>query len=160
MLIARDSGGRVAILQRVERRGAELPLHLHNREEEIVYVLEGALTYYVEAETHHASAGTCVFLPRGIEHTFVVESDEARLLVMVVPAGLEGFYGELEGSAIGAASDLEWLVTVAARYGVEITGPPPGTAYDRQRRVERHACGETSRPDHSRAAPDEAMHHT
>ncbi len=125
MLIARDQEGRVAILERVERRGAEPPVHLHTREDEIVYVLEGALTYYVDEETHHATAGTYVILPRGCEHTFSVESDEARLLVMVVPAGCEGFYGELDSDATGAASDIERLVTVAARYGVEITGPPP-----------------------------------
>ena len=133
MLIARDEGGRVALLERVERRGAEPPLHLHTREDELVYVLAGDLTYYVGEETHTATAGAAVFLPRGQEHTFRVESAEARLLVLVVPAGLEGFYGELEQAATGATSDLEQLVTIAARYGVEITGPPPGTEHDQRR---------------------------
>ena len=143
MLIARDGEGRVAILERVERRGAEPPFHLHSREDEIVYVLEGALTYYVDEDTHHASAGTCVFLPRGCEHTFSVESDEARLLVMVVPAGLEDFYDELDGDVIGAATDIERLVTVAARYGVEITGPPPMTGEDTRDRMEQHERAHT-----------------
>ena len=135
MLIARDQQGRVAILERVERRGEEPPLHLHNREDEIVYVLEGELTYYVDEATHDATAGTCVFLPRGCEHSFSVESEEARLLVLVSPAGLEGFYGEMDGDGTGANRDIERLVTVAARYGVEITGPPPGTEYDRRRQM-------------------------
>ena len=137
MLIARDDEGRVAVLQRVERRGSEPPLHMHNREDEIVYVLEGELTYYVGEETHNATAGTCVFLPRGCEHTFSVESGEARLLVLVVPAGLEGYYEELDGKGTGADTELERLVTVAARYGVEITGPPPGTDYDGRGRMEQ-----------------------
>ncbi len=132
MLIARDPEGRVAILERVERRGEEPPIHLHNREDEIVYVLAGTLTYYMDEDTHTGTAGTCVFLPRGREHTFTVESEEARLLVMVVPAGLEGFYEALDGDATGAACDIERLVTVGARYGVEITGPPPRTAHGRQ----------------------------
>ena len=132
MLIARDMEGRVAVLERVERRGEEPPLHLHHREDEIVYVLEGELTYYVDEETHNATAGTCVFLPRGCEHTFSVESDEARLLVILVPAGLEGYFRDLgrpTSGPDGPASadgrvDAELLVTVAARYGVEVTGPP------------------------------------
>ena len=113
------------MLERVERQGEEPPLHLHHREDEIVYVLEGELIYYVDEETHPATAGMCVFLPRGCEHTFSVESGEARLLVMVVPAGLEGFYEKLEGKGTGADADIERLVTVAARYEVEITGPCP-----------------------------------
>ena len=60
MLIARDCAGRVAILHWVERRGAEPLVHRYSREDEIVYVLEGELTYYVDAETHTTSAGTCV----------------------------------------------------------------------------------------------------
>ena len=131
MLIARDPAGRVAILERVERRGAEPPMHLHNREDEIVYVLAGKLTYYMDKEARTATAGTWVFLPRGMEHTFTVESDEARLLVMVAPAGLEGFYQELDGDGIDGEGDLERLVTVAARYGVEIIGPPPWHAHNR-----------------------------
>ncbi len=125
MLIARDPEGRVAIMERIERRGAEPPFHLHNREDEIVCVLAGKLTYYMDEETQTATAGTCVFLPRGMEHTFTVESEEARLLVMVAPAGLEGFYQELDGEGFEGNGDHERLVTVAARYGVEIIGPPP-----------------------------------
>ena len=76
MLIARDPMGRVALLERVERRGEEPPRHLHTREDEIVYVLAGELTYYVDEKTQTATAGTWVFLPRGMEQTFTVESDE------------------------------------------------------------------------------------
>ncbi len=65
MLIARDLDGRVAILERVERRGEEPPFHVHTHEDEIVYVLAGTLTYYMDQETHTATAGTCVLLPRG-----------------------------------------------------------------------------------------------
>ena len=126
MLITRDQQGRVAILDRVERRGEEPPLHLHNREDEIICVLEGKLVFHLDGKLLPCNPGTCVFLPRGCEHTFSVESGESRLLVIVVPAGLEGFYADLEGDGTEANTDIERLVTVAARYGVEITGPPPG----------------------------------
>ena len=123
MLIARDTEGQVAVLEVVVRRGEELPFHMHHREDEIVYVLAGELTYYVGQETHHATAGTCVLLPRGCEHTFSVGSESARLLVIFSPGGLEEFYREMDGD--GADGGIERLIAVAARYGVAITGPAP-----------------------------------
>ena len=55
-------------------------------------------------------------------------------MVVLVPAGMEGYYAELgvptndpdRGGAAAPGQDLERLATVAARYGVEITGPAPG----------------------------------
>ncbi len=64
-------------------------------------------------------------LPKGSEHTFSVKSEQARLLVMLVPAGLEGYYQEL-GVPTGQPEEevsVERQVATAARYGVEITGP-------------------------------------
>jgi quercetin dioxygenase-like cupin family protein len=130
-----DTAGRLAVLEVTVVAGCEPALHLHTREDEIVYVLAGEVVIHLDGTRHRCMPGGCVVLPRGREHTFTVETDAARLLVLVVPAGFEGFYGELEQAATGATSDLERLVTVAARYGVEITGPPPGTEHD-QRRTE------------------------
>ena len=75
-------------------------------------------------ERRDCPAGTCALLPRGREHSFSVESDEARLLVILVPAGMEGHYRDRGCRATG---DLERLVTEAAGYGVAIAGPAPGT---------------------------------
>jgi hypothetical protein len=66
-----------------------------------------------------------VLLPRGSEHSYVVESAEARLLIVVAPAGLERLFGEQCQSGRLSCPDLEWIVTTGARYGIEVTGPPP-----------------------------------
>ena len=129
-----ETGGRFALVETLARRGAEPPLHLHSREDELVYVLAGRLTLRVGDVERDCPAGTGVLLARGCEHTYRVESGEARLLVLLVPAGLEGYYRELgvptdgrTGHGAGdGRQDVERLVTVAARYGVAITGPPPG----------------------------------
>jgi quercetin dioxygenase-like cupin family protein len=123
LLGGRDTGGRAALISSVERSGCEPPLHRHRNEDEIVYVLAGELTFYVAGEPRSLLSGECLLLPRGVEHGYRVESDEARLLTVVMPAGLEGYYLEL--GAYGRPADIERLVTVAAHYGVEITGPPP-----------------------------------
>lgn len=124
LLGGRDTGGRVALISSVERSGCEPPLHRHRNEDEIVYVLEGELTFYMDGEPRRLRAGDCLLLPWGVEHGYQVESEAARLLTVVLPSGLEGFYRELDEDA--GAADIERLVTIAARYGIEITGPPAG----------------------------------
>lgn len=126
LVSSEDTGGGLALVQTRERRGSEPPCHLHTREDELVYVLEGELTFHVGDEPVEAIAGTCVWLPRGTDHCFSVDSQVARLLVMLVPGGYEGYLREMDRSQ--AASDalaVERMVATAARYGVEITGPPP-----------------------------------
>ena len=119
-----DTKGRLALAEIKATRGAEPPRHLHHWEDEIVYVLEGEVTFALNDEHLPRSTGSCVVLPAGHEHAYAIESEEARLLVITVPAGLEDLYRELGGLNGAGRSDVERLVTVAARYGVEITGPP------------------------------------
>ncbi len=124
MLLRGDAtNGRLAVVELHEVRGHEPPRHLHANEDEIVYVLEGVLTVWVGADAHRATVGSCLFLPRGTEHGYAVESAGARLLVVLAPAGLEGFFAEAGVSRTGTG--VERLIGVAARYGVAITGPPP-----------------------------------
>ena len=130
LVAGEETAGRFALVETRERRDASPPCHVHAHEDEIVYVLEGHLVFAVGDETLDAPAGTCVVLPRGSEHTFRVETAEARLLVLITPAGLEGYYRELDqpDARAGVAPGVERMVATAARYGIAITGPPPTTA--------------------------------
>ena len=122
-----ETGGRFAIIEARERQGAEPPRHIHGREDEFIFVLEGRVTIDREGERFDRPAGSWLFLPRGSEHAVTVASPEARLLVMLAPAGLEECLVELDRPGEPDASMVERLVGVAARYGVTITGParPP-----------------------------------
>src|SRR5579883_781363 len=64
--------------------GGGPPLHVHSREDESFYVIEGTIQCQF-GETHFAaSAGECVFLPRGVPHRFRNESSApARVLITV-----------------------------------------------------------------------------
>ena len=117
------TGGRLAVVELHEVQGHEPPRHLHANEDEIVYVLAGALTVCVGEDVHRATAGACLFLPRGTEHGYAVESGSARLLVVLLPAGFERFFEEAD--AAPSEAGVERLIAVAARYGVAITGPAP-----------------------------------
>ncbi len=130
--------GRIALFETRERRGAGPPLHRHSHEDELVFVLDGQVTFHVANGRIEGTPGTCAVLPRGSEHGYVIESDEARLLIVLAPAerGFEGCVGNMSrcasepvpGQERTADQDIEPLVATAARYGVEITGPRPDDA--------------------------------
>ena len=77
-------------------------------------------------------AGSFVYGPRGIAHTFTVTSSEARFLLVTEPAGFEGFMRTLSEPALSLTvpppatepPDFERLAATAAEYGIEILGPP------------------------------------
>ena len=124
-----QTGGRFALIETVEVAGCEPPCHLHQHEDEMLYVLEGRLAVYVGGEWIAAGTGGAVFLPRGVEHSFAVQAGAARVLTMLSPAGFEGFYHELGGPTPWGCDDapaIERLLATAARYGCAITGPHPG----------------------------------
>jgi quercetin dioxygenase-like cupin family protein len=129
---ADTTGGRVAVIEHRAARGMGSPLHVHSREDEWFYVLEGELTFWVGGETIDAPAGAFVYGPQGIPHTFVVASEEARFLLVTEPAGFERFVAEIavpaERPEIPPAAteppDVEGLTRAAAAYGIDIVGPP------------------------------------
>ena len=96
-------GRRVAVIEYTTRRGEEPPEHTHPTEDEIFYVLQGALTFQCGDDTFEVDEGGFVFLPRGIPHGYTIRSDgDVRLLAVTAPAqedaqaGWGGFVGDIE----------------------------------------------------------------
>ena len=129
---AETTGGRVAVIEHLAPRGSGSPLHVHHREDEWFYVLEGELTFWVGGVVTVAPAGSFVFGPRDVPHTFLVSSEQARFLLVTEPAGFEGF---MRAGAVPAGRreipppaseppDVETLTRLAAAHGMEILGPP------------------------------------
>ena len=86
----KETGDLYSIVEVLEPQGAKAPLHVHHNEDETFYVLEGEMTFYVGAVTYKASAGSFVFGPKGIPHSYIVDSGPARLLFVLSPPGFEG----------------------------------------------------------------------
>jgi quercetin dioxygenase-like cupin family protein len=86
---AADTGGQLTIVEVTEHPGAEAPLHVHFRDDEAFWILEGEVTFEVGDTTIEASAGDYVFGPRGIPHRFTVGETGCRMLFIMVPGGLE-----------------------------------------------------------------------
>jgi len=129
---AESTDGRVAVTENLSPKGGGSPLHVHHKEDEWFYVTEGELTFWVGGETIVAPAGSFVYGPRDIPHTFTVTSEEARFLLVVEPAGFDGFVraaGEpAEKLEIpppdDGPPDMEKIGALAAEYGMELLGPP------------------------------------
>ena len=101
--------------------GDEPPLHVHKHEDEYLYVLEGEMTFHAGPENHHAKAGGFVFFPRGIPHTFTVESARARFLVMNTPGGFEHMFE-------AQPKTKEEAIRALNKFDIEVVGPHPREA--------------------------------
>ena len=126
------TGGRFAVIEHLAPEGAGSPLHVHTREDEWFYGIEGELAFWVGEQRISAPAGSFVYGPRGIPHTFAVTSPEARFLLVAEPAGFENFMRALAEPArtrslppaAGQPPDPARMTAIAAEYGIEILGPP------------------------------------
>jgi quercetin dioxygenase-like cupin family protein len=128
---AEDTGGALSVLEGwFPYKGYGPPLHVHSREDEAVYVLEGLIRFRVGDDEFVAGPGTWVWQPRGVPQAFRVESESARALVVFTPAGLERMF-EDGGVPVAdspeppppASYDSEAAAAVARSFGFEVIGP-------------------------------------
>ena len=85
-----DTGGAFEFVVTKMKRGTEPPPHIHEREDEMFYVLDGMLDAYVGDECIRVDAGECVFMPKGQAHAFRISSPEIHMLVLMTPGGFHG----------------------------------------------------------------------
>jgi len=128
-----QSGGSVGAVEVTSPSGPAAPLHVHRREDETFYVLDGELTFTVGDRVERAGPGSVVHGPRDVPHTFTVESPTARWLVLSTPAGFEEFVARLgvparvpELPSRPEPPDPARVAATASEFGIEILGPPPG----------------------------------
>jgi quercetin dioxygenase-like cupin family protein len=127
-----STAGRVGVTETLAPRGSGSPLHIHHNEDEWFYVIDGELTFWVGGQVITAPTGSFVYGPREVPHTFIVSSEQARFLLVVEPAGFEGFVRALGQPAqelvipppATEPPDVEGMARLAADYGIEILGPP------------------------------------
>ena len=97
------------------------PLHVHQREDEAFYVLEGMYEVRVGGRVVPAPPGTFAFLPRTIPHRYTnVGYRTGKLLVTITPAGFERFFEELSLLGPDALADRERIGSIGRKYGLEI----------------------------------------
>jgi quercetin dioxygenase-like cupin family protein len=123
-----DTGGQIAIIEISEPPGAEAPRHVHHKEDEGFWVLEGSVTFDVGGTTIAASKGDYAFGPRHVPHSYRVGPDGCRMLFIVTPAGFEDLVRRMSVPAATRAlppspeepPDIEDVPALTAGYGCEL----------------------------------------
>lgn len=126
-----ETNGSITTIEAVVPPGGGPPYHLHRREDETLYILEGQVTVRIGDETLVAGPGTFVALPIGIPHSFCNESDKTvKMLISLIPSGLEDYFFEIgqrfddgESPPKPTPEEIEKMVELAPRYGIEFINP-------------------------------------
>jgi quercetin dioxygenase-like cupin family protein len=125
-LTSDDTTGAYAVREVKAVPGRRIPRHVHSRESEAWYVLEGELTFSLDSQEFVAVAGGFVYLPVGVAHSFCNSGDGlARFLQIFAPAGLEQYFVErtalADGTHVGvnyAGLDADTHTALAQKFGL------------------------------------------
>jgi quercetin dioxygenase-like cupin family protein len=123
---AADTGGLMSIVEITAPANEEAPLHVHHREDEAFWIIEGAVTIEVGDTTIECHAGDYAFGPRGIPHRYTVGPEGCRMLFVLTPGGFEDLVREMgrpaESRTLPEPSepDFAHVAEVAERYGCEL----------------------------------------
>jgi quercetin dioxygenase-like cupin family protein len=125
-LTAEETGGAYGVIVDRGSPGFGPPPHVHSREDELFYVLDGEYEFDHDGELVRAAPGDLVHAPRGRRHSYRNAGERAgQLLTFSAPGGLEGLFLEI-GEPVGdpaerpaSPPDPRPLLERAPDYGVE-----------------------------------------
>ena len=122
MIDGAEAGERFSLVEHpMSPRALAAPLHLHTREDEYSFVLEGRMGALLGDDVVEAGPGELVFKPRKQWHTFWNAGEEpCRILEIISPAGFERFFRELADLGGAAQAGEEELATLSERHGLEM----------------------------------------
>jgi quercetin dioxygenase-like cupin family protein len=123
-LVGEQCDGAMTLFQTESPAGAGPPLHIHEDQDEWLYVLEGEIRVRVGDDILPVPAGGFVFLPRGTAHCWqAVGSRPARFLGFFAPAGMDRFFREFAALPEHART-ADSFAALAPLGGMTVVGPP------------------------------------
>jgi quercetin dioxygenase-like cupin family protein len=129
----KETNGRYSVVELYATKEGEVPWHIHHREDEGFYILEGEVTLYVGEKIIKGKAGDYIFAPLGIPHKYSVDAPGyARMLITFSPAGFEGFIRATSKPADSLTPpppdsieiNLEEIIPIAETFGAEFVDGP------------------------------------
>ena len=127
--------GRYSLFELIDQPQNGPPRHVHHRDDEAYYILEGQYEIYRANEPPtKAAPGSFIYFPKGVAHTYKnVGKGPGRMLVVNTRAGLERFVEEVGQSATDTSSppihagtpDFGKMIEIAQKYDIEIIGSAP-----------------------------------
>lgn len=128
-LDAAATEGRLTAVRSRMRSGAASPVHVHEHEDETVFVLSGTGVFWAGEDRWDLSSGDTAFLPRGLPHTYVFTSETAEVITVCNPAGMEELFRAAGWDLAHPmpedwAVDLKSLGKIGEAAGQIVLGPP------------------------------------
>ena len=119
-LTSEQTGGAFYVCEAVFGPESGSPLHIHHYEDEVIYVLEGAIDIRMDHETLHAPAGGIVHLPKKIPHALQNPlNTPLRIMVHTIPGGLENYFNEVDAALQNGLFNDEVHLEISKKYGLE-----------------------------------------
>lgn len=115
-----ETNGVFSVIELVTEPGQGVAVHVHQHEDELVYVVDGDIEVTLGEEQMKAGAGIMALLPRGIPHGFTNTGERpSRLLITILPGKFDGYFVKL-GQAYQAGEPTdEQLAALAKQYAIE-----------------------------------------
>jgi mannose-6-phosphate isomerase-like protein (cupin superfamily) len=121
MAIAEDTRGAYSLAIETTPPHSGLPLHVHHRQDEAMYILEGEYEIQCGDQTVRATKGTFVFLPRGVPNRFENVADAPGSYIYITsPGGFETFMAQMSKAAAGDPPDMTKVPEIFRDHGIEM----------------------------------------
>ncbi len=119
-----DTDGALAIFEQTSlSKGKGTPLHIHNSQDEIFYVIEGSYYFQVGDEKFNLAKGESIFLPRKVPHAWTQVSESGKMTVVLQPAGkLENFFVTM--AALDHEPDQKEINKIFSDNDMQVVGAP------------------------------------
>jgi mannose-6-phosphate isomerase-like protein (cupin superfamily) len=119
-LTSAQTGGAYYLCEAVFGPESGSPLHIHHYEDEVIYVLEGAIDIRLDRETLSVPVGGTVHLPKKVPHALYNPlKTPLKVMVYAIPGGLENFFDEVDAAVQSGSLDNETYTAISKKYGLE-----------------------------------------
>jgi mannose-6-phosphate isomerase-like protein (cupin superfamily) len=128
-----QTNGQYWLAEQTSRLNYASPVHVHGLEDETFHVLDGTLTLEIDGQPYLLEQGATLFAPRGLPHSYKVESQEARWLVLGTPGGFDGWFFDTgkpaEALVVPEFNPADFpsfpdVIASVEKYGAKVLGPP------------------------------------
>lgn len=133
LVSASDGNDDLCVVEHRMPRGEAPPLHVHRNEDEVFVLIDGRMRMQLDGRTIHLEKGEAAVAPKGLPHSFVVESEEARVLTITKGHDFETMLRSMSRPApenslppqMGPTPELVAALTDACRrHNIDLVGPP------------------------------------